>query len=882
MPESLSSLELTDPLFLVGLVALPALAYYGYRTLVDFARWQRLLSLFCRTLIVVLLVLASAGLTLLAPTREPFIVFAIDRSKSISEEARRQSEQFVDQALRVAGNHRSAFVYFAAEPRSVQSDRRAEIGPLDDMGTNLAAAIEVAAGSIPPSYVPHIVLLSDGNETTGDALQAAARAGVPISTVSLPSPPDPEVQVSSVNVPPQVREGEPFDIEVVLDSNHADEGVVELYRGPFQVADLQHPDGHYKIVKGETRIKFRDTLTQGGLAIYKARIRAFQDQRLENNDNIGLVYALGKPRVLLLDSDPFQAKKHLVPALEQEGIQVEVRLPRGMPDSLSELQNYEMLILSNVPATALTQQKMEIAKFYVQELGGGLLMLGGEQSFGLGGYSKTVLEDILPVRSEFEREKEKPALAMVLLIDRSGSMEGQKMELAKEAAKSAVALLGPSDKIGVIAFDVASTWISELRPASDRAYVMDQISRIQANGGTHISPAMEMAYEALRTVPAKYKHVILLTDGEPNPTDHGDFQGIAASMALARITLSTVGVGADADKKFLEELATIGKGRFYFTDDPTSIPQIFAKETITASQSAINERPFVPIQVQHTPVLANLDFASAPELHGYVLTRPKEASELILATEKGDPLLAWGRFGLGMSVAFTSDASTRWAGEWISNWPDGYSKFWSQILRHAMRKNEAKGIQIQVEQNGRQAKVILDAMDVAGRFLNQAETKLAVIGPHLVPQDVPVTQVAPGRYVAEFGTPDSGPYHLELSQKQAGNVVYHQARGLAVGYPEELRLRPPNDALLQALARISGGIAQPAPDAVFDVGDRVARRAVPLWPYLVMAAGVLFVLDVALRRIDFSVTVSRWRTRSAVALRPGPVMIRNAKAASRS
>ncbi len=839
-------LELTHPLFLLGLLVLPLLIWYFYRGLTDFARWQRLLSLASRALIVVLLVLALAGLTLLRPTREQFVVFALDESLSVGEEAQKTAQAYLDRAVQGAGTNRVAFLPFAAKPGKVHAERGKASPQLDRQGSNLAAAIEVAAAAIPPSYVPHIVLLSDGNQTTGDVLKAALRGGVPISTVPLGTRTEPEVQVSSVQVPAQVREGEPFYVEVVLDANHDDEGDIEVFRGAHKVVSERR-----KIKKGENRFRFRQSITSERLAHYTVRIRGFNDQLQDNNAASGLVFSTGKPRVLLVESDPKLARP-LSWALEQEGIEVDVRPPQGMPDALADLQNYELLLLSNVPATALSQRQMEVARSYVQDLGGGLIMLGGDQAFGLGGYYKTVIEEILPVRSDFEKEKEKPSLAMVLVIDKSGSMGGQKIELVKDAAKGAVELLGANDKIGVIAFEGETFWVSEVQSAGNRGYVLDRISSIEAGGGTNMAPAMEAALEALQNTVAKLKHVIILTDGISQP---GDFEGITRSLADSRITVSTVGVGEDADQKLLKEISEIGNGRYYFADDPAAVPQIFAKETVTASKSALHEQPFLPQVMRPTQVLADLDLANAPFLLGYVTTRPKPTSELILTSEKGDPLLAWWRYGLGMTVAFTSDAKSRWAAEWLS-WP-GYSKFWAQVIRHSMRKSDAKGLVVQIDQKDRKATVTLDAVNAAGRFLNNADTELTVIDPQLGNRKLPMTQTASGRYVAEFDTPHSGAYHLELAQKQQGQTLSQQSRGLVVGYDEEFRLRPPNEELLQSLARVSGGLYQPEAEALFVNPERTAARATPLWPYLVMAAALLFLADVALRRIDFVLLLER-------------------------
>jgi Ca-activated chloride channel homolog len=866
MSPSAWPLNLSDPVWLAGLLALPLLVWYHHRSLVDFPRWQRLLALACRSLFIALLVLALTGLTWRVPTGERFVVFLIDRSQSVGEEARQVAEDFLDKALAPRGRHRAAFLEFAAEPGPVTPQRVHPTGPPPEdetaLGTDLAAAVEVAAGAVPPGYVPQLVLLSDGNQTIGDVLKAVLRAGLPVSTVPLPQREEPQVQVSEVRVEPQeVREGQPFAVEVVIHSNHDDEGVLELFCSGRPVPGVR--EVRRKIKKGENRIRIdHPPLVHENVAVFLAQIKGFDDRRLDDNSARALVYCAGKPRVLIVDSDPKQID-HLARALEEEGIQVDPpRPPQGVPDSLAELQNYELLVLSNVPATALTQRQMELIRLYVRDLGGGLLTLGGDQAFGLGGYSRSLLEDLLPVHSDLKREKEKPSLAMVLVIDRSGSMQGQKIEMAKEAARAAVELLGPNDKIGIIAFDAEWHWISEMHPCSDKAYVLDRISRIEANGGTRILPALEAAYEALVGLgaTARYKHIILLTDGIDNVSGPGEFLDQAGRMSAARLTLTTVGVGVEADKNLLEQMARAGGGRNYQVDDPASVPQVFAKETVEASKDAIQEQPFVPVLRRPTPVLAGLDWQDAKFLHGYVTTREKATSETVLVTTpKFDPLLAWWRTGLGMSVAFTADAKPKWADEWITDWPGGFSKFWAQVVRHAMRKNEARGVEVQVAQRGRRALVTVDALDALGRFLNDAETEVNVIGPQRDLRTVALRQTAPGRYAAEFETPYPGEYHLQITQKQDGRLRFQQTRGLSVGYPDELRLRPTNEELLQTLARVSGGTYRPAPEEAFLGPATPAGRTTPLWPYLLAAAAVLLVVDVALRRIDLSPVLAACR-----------------------
>ncbi|MCA9010312.1 MAG: VWA domain-containing protein [Planctomycetaceae bacterium] len=857
--------EFTRPALLLLIVPIAiVLCVWFVRSLSDFPRQQRIGSLLTRAVLSLLLVLALAGTTWLHQTDQQFVLFVVDQSLSVGESAAAAANEFMKVAEAGKGSDRTAYLPFAATVGTVQDapvfDVRAPLrqGASPDViendasravlsaedrsardGTNLAAAIEAAAGYMPPGYVPRIVLLTDGNQTSGNVLAAASRSGIPVTTIPLPTGSEPEIQVSEVSVPAEVREGEPFFVDVTVHSNHDDEGLLEVYRGDHKVISETRT-----LKTGANKFRFQQSIERDRMAAFKVRLSGFRnDTLLDNNADAGLVYAAGKPRVLIIESDP-DLIRELAYALEDEGIQVDVRPPQGMPDTLAGLQNYELLMLSNVPATALSQQQMEIARTWVQELGGGFVMLGGEQSFGLGGYYKSTLEEILPVRSDFEKEKEKPSLGMVLVIDRSGSMDGDPLEMAKTAARSAVELLGNRDQVAVLAFDDQTYVISEMQSASNKGKVSDEIARIDSGGGTNMYPAMEMSFEILNSTSAKLKHVIMLTDGVSNA---GDFEGMAQQMVSAKMTVSTVALGGAATD-LLESIARIGKGRYYLAEDPSQIPQIFAKETVTATKSAIDEQPFIPQVVRATHTLKEIDMEAAPFLLGYVMTRPKPTSEVILATEKGDPLLVWWRYGLGMTAAFTSDAKSRWAAEWLT-WP-GYGKFWTQVVRQTMRKSDSRGIQVAVSREGRQTMVSVDAVNEVGQFLNSSEVELTVINPQLQRQKLPMKQTAPGRYAADFATQQSGAYNMEIALKQNGQVVYRQSRGLIVGYSDELRIQPTNEKLLQEVASVSAGRFNPPPEKLFERSGERAVRPTPMWPWLLTAAAFLLILDVALRRID--------------------------------
>ena len=285
----------------------------------------------------------------------------------------------------------------------------------------------------------------------------------PVWTVPLTPRSAPEIQVADIVAPAQVREGEPFDVKVVINSNHADRGFLELFDNNLRIS-IPGRD-QINVRQGENVITFTYRPADLQFVRIRAEMRGFQDGRCDDNEAHGLVRCVGRPRVLIVDGDMRQAE-HLVDALTQEGLQVDPpRPPEGLPDTLAELQNFDLVILSNVPAThpRLTQSHFQQLRAYVQELGGGLLLIGGDHAFGPGGYARSSIEDLLPVYCDFRKEQEKPSLAMVLVLDKSGSMAGQKIEMVKEAARGAIELLGDKDRVGIMVFDSKASWACQLR-----------------------------------------------------------------------------------------------------------------------------------------------------------------------------------------------------------------------------------------------------------------------------------------------------------------------------------------------------------------------------------------------------------------------------------
>ena len=855
-------MEITRPFLLLLLLLVPFL-YYGYRrSLVDLSRTQRVISLSIRVIIVVLLILSVADVQYLETDDKLAVMFLADISDSISTDGLTKATGYINTALESrSGNQQVGLIAFTGKAEVLQTpdaanrfetEEKLELAEIkktwldadEDAAdtTNIAQAIETAWGIFPANVNKRIILITDGVETQDDAIHTGLRGknfGVQIDTVPIYPSDAPEIMLERLDAPAQVKQGAPFNVVVRIHSNHEDLAEIRLFKNKFEVAKQE-----VRLKAGENRVIFTETSTESGTLTYDALCRATKDTRYDNNRALGIVSVTGKPKVLLIDENESQAR-YLARALEDARIRVDVRNGLGVPNELADLQNYELVIFSDVPANRLTQNQMALIRTYVQDLGGGFMMLGSENSFGLGGYYKTPIEAILPVRTDTEKKKETPSLAIVLVIDKSGSMGGIKIELAKEASRAAVELLGRRDKIGIVAFDGSPFWVAEMHAASDKLYLSDQIGSITAGGGTNLYPALEQAYYALTETTAKLKHVIVLSDGQ---SQAGDWYGIASAMRADRITISTVGIGSGADMNLLGNLADWGGGRDYFTQDPYHIPQIFAKETVTASKSAIIDEPFIPQRIKPTQVLSGIDLEFAPFLLGYVATQPRPTAETFLVSDRGDPLLASWQYGLGKSVAFTSDAKARWASDWLE-WP-GYGKFWTQLVRDTMRKTTLSNFQTEITQEKGIAHLAIDALGDTGEFLNELENDISLISPDLKKKQLTLTQTAPGRYALDFPTEEVGPYFLNIVQKQAGEIVNTQVTGTVVSYPEEYLVHNANDAMLTQLSAASGGkFNVPATDTFRPPEQPVVFR-IHLWRPFLITALLLLLVDIALRRID--------------------------------
>ena len=884
-----------QPLWLLLVSAIPWLIPGLLVSLTDMSRKQLWLQLVLRSSLLIVLSTALARPALLGDRQKLSVVALVDVSDSVSSsQLARVSAQL--ETLRERTRSRGDdlhIVRFGGQPRLFpQPAPGVPLPPLrapttrsddaDPTASNLQAALQLSYGLHAPGTLRRTILFSDGNQTEGDVLGeavAAARRRVHVSVFPLKASDSPEVLVRELRLlggpgaDAQLKVGAPFTLEAEVYSNVQQTARLELLQNGSPNPDDAHRD--IELTPGRNLVRFRSEPKGPGALTYQARLVAkpnsgtqaatpLSDTIATNNQAQLSLLAKGKPRVLYIEGES-TAKGYLTQALQRENIDVEARGPYGMPSSAKDLLPYDLVILSDVSATLVSQAQMLAIESYVRDLGGGFVMVGGENSFGSGGYQGTQLEKLLPVRFEQEKKREQPSLAMVLCIDRSASMNGPKLELAKDAARATAEMLAPDDLIGVVAFDSQAIPLVRLQRAQNRIRISTDIARLTAGGGTQLLPPLNEAYQQLVSANAKIKHVILLTDGQ------AEYQGIIEltdQMVQNKITVSTVGVGAGADQTLLTAIAEHGGGRFYYTQDASSVPKIFTKETTQVARSALIEERVVPKVAKFVELLDGVSIDNAPPLRGYVSTKAKPLAEVILVSPLGEPLLARWRQGLGQAVAFTSDAKNRWAVDWL-RWP-GYAKFWAQLVRSSMRhdgQRSGHGYDLQTMVAPPLLRVRVDAVSADDRFLSGLQTELEVIAPAEggigliagkgdIVDRKEMSLVAPGRYEAEVRLGRTGSFLLRAihrspspSPSTPGPIVAESWGTLSLPYPREYLALPPDDLLLAQVATLGQGKLLQDATSVLDPGDEKIRYLRALWPSLLWVAIGLLLIDVLLRRL---------------------------------
>ena len=855
-------MRFTSPLFLLLLLLVPVAVWMAAPSKGS-ARRRELLSLGLRLVILLCLILSLSGLEIVQRGDNLAVVFLVDVSDSMPLQAIQAEVGYVQNALEaMSPDDLSAIVLFGADslverPMSPLKELSAFTSAPVTTQTDLEEAIQLGLALFPSGYAKRMVILSDGAQTSGDALEAvrfAVASDVQIVVLPFANRLGPEALITNVDVPTSLRPGEQFDLHLSVQANEPTSAVVQVLGG-----DQILYEGTHDLRRGVQTLSLPLAAGEPGFVKYQVQITPQQDGFYQNNQLEAYSQVEGPPRVLLVAPDTGEALpggdtrpdeySALLGALQAADFQVELIPPTRLPSDLPSLAQYESIVLVDIPARTLGVNQMTGLQSYVHDLGGGLVVVGGPTSYGVGGYFQTPLEAALPVDMQIKDEKRRPNLGIVFIIDHSGSMSEtsggvEKLELAKEAAARSVELLFPTDRVGVIAFDDVASWVVPMTELSDPGQVIAAIGSIRSAGGTDIMAGVRAMSEVLPSDPAKVKHVILLTDGGADPT--GIPQLVQKLYQENGITLSTVGVGNDA-APFLKDLAEVGGGRFHFTNDPSSIPSIFTEETSLATRAYLVEEPFFPSLVNSSPILSGIN--EIPRLYGYVASSPKDLAQVILKSDKDDPILATWQYGLGRSVAFTSDATGHWARDWLGWEP--FAKFWVQTVRYTLGSVSNRSLETSVELEGEEARLLLDARNPNGDFVNGYHVSANIVAPNGESQSVDLRQIAPGRYEANFTPSDQGVYLIHFSGTSPDATdSFAETTGWTLSYSPEYKRLESDPDLLVRLATISGGkVASTDPADAFAHDLQATRASRPIWQWLLLLAAFLLPFDIASRRL---------------------------------
>jgi uncharacterized membrane protein len=761
------------------------------------------------------------------------VAMLADTSASVSPADLRTESAYADRLERARGRHWSRVIPFARATRDAAIAERPKDGwqlhytaGAGGRGTDLESAIRDGAASLPAGMVPRLLLVSDGNENLGSAARAiwqAQQLGVPIDTMALAGRPKPGLLLESVSIPWQVFSGERFPVEVVLESPAAAEATVELTAEGKPIGG-----SHVQLAEGSNRLRLQASINSVGAIALAGKISAGSLGEARFEDAV----TLRRPRVLFISHDPPDSELHLRRVLEANQFEID-RAPDGVPN---KLDSYQLIVFNNWNAESVPADRKAAVEDYVKK-GGGLAWIAGEHNVYTDKklQEEDPLERTLPARLAPPRSPE--GTAVVLIIDKSSSMEGRKIELARLAAIGVVENLRDMDTVGVLIFDNSFQWAVTLRKADDRNSIKRLISGITPDGGTQIAPALTEAYQKILPVNAVYKHIVLLTDGI---SEEGDSMTLTKEAVANRVTISTVGLGQDVNRAFLEKVASSAEGKSYFLNDPAGLEQILLHDVQEHTGVTAVEKSIQPKVVKQAEILDGVGIESAPPLHGYVRYQANPTSDTILAADHDDPLLVRWQYGLGRAAVFTSDAKNRWAANWIA-WP-GYDKLWANIFRDLLP--HAPQSETTADFDRASGELVVDYRLSRNIDDPAAIPDIFVLGPDGFQAPLKIGKVAAGHY--------------------RGKVIIGQAQGLfrvrpvadSRAFPEvgfyrqedEMQEYGNNEELLKQIAAATGGRFNPAPQQVFDASGHSIRSSMQLWPGLLALALLLNLSELVLRK----------------------------------
>lgn len=907
-------LTFDQPWLLVLIVGIPVLWIISYRSLAALGKYRRLFALGFRGRVLLLMVLALAGVQLQKVSERMTVMYLLDQSESIPKPVREAMLQYVMQDVAAhrrkgdfhSGTEDKAGVIVFGRDATIEhppfADDIRSVGNIDSLfelrtdATNIASALKLAQASFPEDSAKRIVIITDGNENLGDARSVAsglADNGIGIDIVAVRLQARNEVAVEKIGLPTDIRRGQPLEARIVV-HNYGDQDVrgllrvIQNYNGQDHLLD-EKPDVVLK--PGKNVFSIQHTIDVPAGYTYSARFipeKGAGDLMEQNNMATAFTHVRGKGRVLMIvDAENPNEFDGLIQRLGELNMEVDRMPSDNLFTSLAQLQGYDCVVLANVArstfggdgAVAFTDDQITMLVRNTEQFGCGLVMIGGPNSFGAGGWANTDLEKAMPVDFQIKNSKVKVVGALVLLMHACEIPDGNNIQ--KKVAEESVKVLGPMDYCGLLQWDNFTggdnwLWFDKgkglVRVGSNQNTMLARIGRMAPGDMPNFEPAMAKAIKELEVNPASVKHMIIISDGDPSPPSNV----VLNRFKKAKVTISTVAIGAHgpAESGLLQRIANFTGGKYYAVNNPRAIPKIFQRESRRVARPLILEeklQPYILPEARGHEMLQNID-GELPQLNGFVMTTVKEnplVEVLIRSPKPGEDsnatiLAAW-TYGAGKTCVFTSDAGQRWANDW-TQW-DNYNKFYSQMIRWAMRPvNEEGKFTVATEVKDGKVKVVVTALKENDEFLNFLNMSGVGADPELKNVHVNIQQEAPGRYVGEFPADKAGSYLLAINTGLGGPPLL---TGVTVPYSAEYRERESNEAILTSLASYVPKGGEPGmlvegpleKDAVQEIVKRhdsfrrtlaKANSSQDIWPVFLMVAGMVFLADVFVRRVQVS------------------------------
>ncbi|MBI4025457.1 MAG: VWA domain-containing protein [Verrucomicrobia bacterium] len=834
----------SQPAWLFLLLTLPWVAWLGWKSPSGLDAWRRWSALGIRLAILIAMIFALAGFELRRRNDSVAAVFLLDHSESIPERYRSAMLGYVKTAAdKKTLRDKAGLIVFGGDASieampSDKLDAQKIYSVVNTHATDIASALRLAQAALPTDAQRRIVLISDGNENIGDATHEAesARAnGITVDVLPVDEAKRGDLQIEKVVMPSILKKGEPFETKIHLLATDDAKAKLRVFRNGRYLGEQD-----VSVTRGRNVFAFPQTIEESGFHSYTVEVESPMDDIPQNNKGMAFTSVRGDPTALVIHADKSTAAP-LDRALAETRIQARSAGIDGLPDDLAEMVNYDLIVLSNVNGGDLTEAQMKRLQSAVRDFGVGLAVIGGDDSFTAGGYRGTPLEDILPVSMDLSSKKVLPSGALALVVHATEFQDGNRW--ARDIALAALEALGPSDQMGIVLWNGNDQWLFPMQPVGNRQALGKLISGMNPGDMPSFINVMTMAHQGLAACKAHLKHMIVFSDGDPQPPTDAEVDAITAD----KITISTVMIGGHVAPDPMIRMAQRGLGRFHDVRAPNNLPQIFIKEAAVILKASIFEEPFRPKAAEPSEILRGLNVETIPELRGYVATTPKSRAETALVSHHGDPILAQWQYGLGRVVAFTSDAKPKWAINWVG-W-ERWNSFWGQTAKWALRRIESSSYDANLQIQADKGRLLVDALDAQGKFLNHLDLQASVTLPQGKTLETRLRQTEPGHYETDFAAPEIGVYMANLRTMSNGVLTASQAVGASISYSAEFRDLKPNVHLLRKIADVSGGRILRPDDDVFGYQRVPAMRPTAMWNWLLAMAVLLFPLDVGIRRV---------------------------------